>query len=332
MFHRCFRDAGLDQLDPASVEDRVVGRSRHGHRPSQVVGDTQTHLPTIAYGAFMDQLNGRTAVITGAASGIGAALAGRFGSAGMNLVLADIEPGPLEEVAVQLSDRGVEVATVVCDVSKGPDVDHLAAAAVGRFERVHLLCNNAGVGAGGMVAQMSEDDWAWVLGVNLWGVIHGLRAFLPGMLAHGEPAHVVNTASVAGLVATPFMGAYNASKFAVVAISETLYHEMGLAGGSVGVSVLCPGWVNTRIHEASRNRPGGSTGAPEGASLLAGVLASGLAPERVADEVHDAVLANRFYVLTHPEMTSGIERRMKAIVGGTNPEVSLGELLGGSGQ
>lgn len=292
----------------------------------------ETHLSTIAYGAPMDQLTGRTAVITGAASGIGAALARRFAAAGMNLVLADIEPGPLDEVAGELSDQGVDLVTVVCDVSRGDDVDRLAAAAVDRFERVHLLCNNAGVGAGGMVAQMTEDDWAWVLGVNLWGVIHGLRAFLPGMLAHGEPAHVVNTASVAGLLATPFMGAYNASKFAVVAISETLYHEMGLSGGSVGVSVLCPGWVNTRIHEASRNRPGASAEASDGAGLLAGVLASGMAPERVADAVHDAVVANRFYVLTHPEMTPGVERRMKAIVEGSNPEVTLGELLGGSGQ
>ena len=301
-----------------------------------MMGDAQTHVSTIAYGALMDQLTGRTAVITGAASGIGAALARRFSRAGMKLVLADIEPGPLEAVAGELSERGTDVLTVVCDVSKGADVDHLAEAAVDRFERVHLLCNNAGVGAGGMVAQMTEDDWAWVLGVNLWGVIHGLRAFLPGMLAHGEPAHVVNTASVAGLVATPFMGAYNASKFAVVAISETLYHEMGLSGGTVGVSVLCPGWVNTRIHEASRNRPGAAAGgtdaAADGAGLLAGVLASGMAPEEVADQVHDAVVANRFYVLTHPEMTPGIERRMKAIVEGTNPEVSLGELLGGSGQ
>jgi len=297
-----------------------------------MMGDTETHLPTIAYGAPMDQLTGRTAVITGAASGIGAALARRFASEGMKLVLADIEAGPLDVVAGELSGRGVEVATVVCDVSKGADVDHLAEVAVERFERVHLLCNNAGVGAGGMVAQMTEDDWAWVLGVNLCGVIHGLRAFLPGMLAHGEPAHVVNTASVAGLVATPFMGAYNASKFAVVAISETLYHEMGLSGGTVGVSVLCPGWVNTRIHEASRNRPGVAPGATDGASMLAGVLASGMAPERVAEEVHDAVVTNRFYVLTHPEMTPGIERRMKAIVEGANPEVSLGELLGGSGQ
>ena len=280
----------------------------------------------------MDQLTGRTAVITGAASGIGAALARRFGAAGMNLVLADIEPGPLGEVASELSGGGTEVATVVCDVSKGAEVDQLAAAAVERFERVHLLCNNAGVGAGGMVAQMTEDDWAWVLGVNLWGVIHGLRAFLPGMLAHGQPAHVVNTASVAGLIATPFMGAYNASKFAVVAISETLYQEMGLSGSSVGVSVLCPGWVNTRIHEASRNRPGAAPGPADGAGLLAGMLASGMAPEQVAEAVYDAVVANRFYVLTHPEMTPGVERRMKAIVEGTNPEVSLGELLGGSGQ
>ena len=297
-----------------------------------MMGYAQTHRSTIAYGAGMDQLSGGTAVITGAASGIGAAMARRFGRAGMKLVLADIEPGPLDEVAAELAGSGVEVAAFTCDVSKGADVDRLAEAAVDRFGAIHLLCNNAGVGAGGLIAQMSEDDWSWVLGVNLWGVIHGLRAFLPGMLAHGEPAHVVNTASVAGMVATPFMGAYNASKFAVVAISETLFQEMGLSGGSVGVSVLCPGWVNTRIHEASRNRPGAPSGAADGTGLLAGVLAAGMAPDQVAEAVHDAVVNNRFYILTHPEMTPGIERRMKAIIEGSNPDVSLGELLGGSGQ
>jgi short-subunit dehydrogenase len=147
------------------------------------------------------------------------------------------------------------------------------------------------------------------------------------MLAHGEPAHVVNTASVAGLMAGPFMGPYNASKFAVVAISETLYNEMGLSGAKVGVSVLCPGWVNTRIHESARNRPGGPREGVEGSGLLAGIIASGLAPDKVAEAVHSAVLENRFYILTHPDMNAGIESRMKAILSCDNPQVRMGELF-----
>ncbi|HZU72004.1 MAG TPA: SDR family NAD(P)-dependent oxidoreductase [Acidimicrobiales bacterium] len=275
----------------------------------------------------MEQLEGRVGVITGAASGIGAAMARRFSRAGMKLVLADIEPEPLKKVADELRASGTEVEAVPTDVSVGAQVDALAEAAEAAFGKVHLLCNNAGVGSGGLIAQLGEDDWSWVLGVNLWGVIHGLRAFLPRMMAHGEPAHVVNTASVAGLMAAPFMGPYNASKFAVVAISETLYHEMGLTGSKVGVSVLCPGWVNTRIHESSRNRPGGGPSGLEGGGMLAAVLASGLPPEKVAEEVHSAVVENRLYILTHPEMTAGIETRMKAIVAGQNPQVGLGELL-----
>jgi NAD(P)-dependent dehydrogenase (short-subunit alcohol dehydrogenase family) len=282
----------------------------------------------------MEQLEGKVAVITGAASGIGAALAHRFGAAGMKLVLADIEPGPLDAVASELRSAGQQVTAVPTDVSVGAQVDALAAAAGEAYGPVHLLCNNAGVGAGGLIAQLSEQDWSWVLGVNLWGVIHGLRAFLPGMLAHGEAAHVVNTASVAGLLASPFMGPYNASKFAVVAISETLYQEMGLSGGRVGVSVLCPGWVRTRIGESARNRPGGPGQGPpggDGSGVLAEVLASGLDPAVVAGAVHDAVVANRFYVLTHPEMTGGVEARMRSILTGENPALGFGELLAGGG-
>ncbi|MHB1924199.1 MAG: SDR family NAD(P)-dependent oxidoreductase [Acidimicrobiales bacterium] len=275
----------------------------------------------------MEQLAGGTAVVTGAASGIGAALARCWAEAGMNVVLADIEPDPLEAMAEELLAEGARVLAVPTDVSSAGSVDALAKAAEAEFGPVHLLCNNAGVGGGGLIATLSEADWDWVLGVNLWGVIHGLRAFLPGMLAHGQPAHVVNTASVAGLITTPFMGPYNASKFAVVAISETLYHEMRMTGTAVGVSVLCPGWVRTRIHESSRNRPGGSV-APVGEGLLSSVIASGLDPAQVAGAVRAAVVADHFYVLTHPEMTPAVEARMEAIVSGRNPELRAGGLFG----
>ena len=267
-------------------------------------------------------------MVTGAASGIGRAMAERFAAAGMRLVLGDVEVGPLEEVATALRDGGAEVLAVPVDVSDGDAVDALAAAA----GPTHVLCNNAGVGGGGPIAEISTADWEWVLGVNLWGVIHGLRAFLPGMLAHGEPAHVVNTASMAGLVAGPMMGPYNATKFAVVAISETLHHEMAMTGADVGVSVLCPGWVNTRIHESGRNRPAaagpGREIDPDRAALMASVLASGLDPADVAAQVEQAILDRRFWILTHPEMKEGIERRMRSILDEANPTLHLGSLLG----
>lgn len=279
----------------------------------------------------MEELDGKVAVVTGAASGIGAALAGRFVSEGMRVVLADVEIGPLQEAADKLAADGADVLAVPTDVSRGDDVDRLAAAAAEAFGPVHVLCNNAGVGAGGLLADLTTEDWEWVLGVNLWGVIHGLRAFLPGMLAHGEPGHVVNTASLAGLVSAPMMGPYGASKFAVVGISEALYHELQLTGSRIGASVLCPGWVNTQIHASERNRPAGLGGANAGlgvdgdprAEMLRAILASGMAPDAVADLVLGAIRDGRFYVLTHPEMTPAVEVRMRGILDGHNPKLSL---------
>jgi NAD(P)-dependent dehydrogenase (short-subunit alcohol dehydrogenase family) len=274
----------------------------------------------------MQELSGRNAVVTGAASGIGRALASRFAAAGMRVVMADIEEPALEAAADELAAGGAEVLPVVTDVSDGGSVDALAKAADAAFGPVHLLCNNAGVGAGGLLSELTTADWQWVLGVNLWGVIHGTRAFLPGMLAHGQAGHIVNTASLAGHVAGPFMAPYSASKFAVVALSETLHHEMAMGQAAIGVSVLCPGWVNTSIHRSERNRPealGGGAGAADDprAALLSGVLESGLAPARVAELVEGAVREGRFYVFTHPELMPAVAARAERILAGENPSL-----------
>ncbi len=271
----------------------------------------------------MDELVGRVAVVTGAASGIGRALAERWAAEGMRVVMADIEKEPLTEAADALRDKGCDVLAVPTDVSVGAQVDALAEVARDAYGGVHLLCNNAGVGTGGPVTELTTEDWEWVLGVNLWGVIHGLRAFLPGMLASGEEGHVVNTASLAGLVGAPWMAPYAASKYAVVGISECLYHE--LMPTRVAISVLCPAWVNKNIHRSFRNRPahlGGGRPQNEGTALteaLAQVLATGMAPETVADHVADAVRRRRFWVLTHPDVLPTVEARAAGIVAGENP-------------
>ena len=271
---------------------------------------------------------GRTAVVTGAASGIGFALVERFAADGARVVMADIEAAALDQAADRLRDQGAQIHPVVTDVSDGDAVDALAAEAVDTYGPVHLLCNNAGVGAGGLTWDLTTKAWEWVLGVNLWGVIHGLRAFLPGMLAHGEAGHVVNTASMAGHVSAPFMAPYSASKFAVVAISEALFHELAMTDASVGVSVLCPGWVDTNIHASERNRPGDAAAdgaAPAGipSDMLRQVLAAGMAPGEVASLVADAVRDDTFYVLTHPDMVPAVQTRADAIVGGRDPQLSM---------
>jgi NAD(P)-dependent dehydrogenase (short-subunit alcohol dehydrogenase family) len=271
----------------------------------------------------MERLAGRVAVVTGAASGIGLAIAGRFAAEGMNIVLADVEEAALAAAEKELREAGADVLGVPTDVSKGEQVDEWARAAVHRFGAVHLVCNNAGVGGGGPMVELETADWAWVLGVNLWGVIHGIRAFLPILLEQDE-AHIVNTASMAGLVAAPFMGPYTASKFAVVAISESLVREMALGGTHVGVSVLCPGWVNTNIGESERNRPA-DLARPQPAEdspmrqMLQQFLASGMDPGEVADQVADAVRTGRFYILTHPDAAAAVENRAQDIMQGRTP-------------
>ena len=273
----------------------------------------------------MKDLNGRVAVITGAASGIGLAMAKRFAASGMSVVMADIEQSALDSAAAEVvATGGTEVLAARVDVSDAAAVEDLAEQTFARFGATHVLCNNAGVGGGGAQATLSVAEWNWVLGVNLHGVVHGIASFLPRMMASGEEGHVVNTASMAGHLAFSGMGPYNASKYAVVGISESLYHE--LAGSPIGVSVLCPGWVNTRIAESSRNRPAGvpeRMARPEDlarSEYVASVLAAGLPPSAIADLVHDAVVDETFWIFSHPEMLDGVRQRADDILAGRNPE------------
>ena len=267
----------------------------------------------------MKELSGKVAVVTGAASGIGRALADAFAAEGMHLVMADIEEEPLAVAAKEAEEGGTRVLAMRTDVSKGDDVDALAARALEEFGAVHVVCNNAGVGSGGTMWELTEADWQWTLGVNLWGVIHGIRAFVPHLVKQNE-GHVVNTGSIAGLTSAPMMGPYNASKHAVVTISETLHRELGLNGSAVRVSVLCPGFVQTRIAESDRNRPEHLRNPVQaeieevGRELLRQIIATGLSPEEVARQVVDAVKHDRFYVLPHPDMKSLVRTRMDDIL------------------
>ncbi len=270
----------------------------------------------------MNEFTDKVAVVTGAASGIGRAIAEGCAQQGMKVVLADVEVAALEEVEDSLRGQGAEVLAVPTDVSDAASVATLADKTLSHFGAVHLLCNNAGVAVGGPIWEAAVADWEWVLGVNLWGVIHGVRTFVPLMLQQAEPCHIVNTASIAGLVSTPGLGVYNVTKHGVVTLSETLYQELQAAGSQIGVSVLCPGWVKTRIGESERNRPGG-TATDEPASLggsgIAKAIAHGLAPDAVATQVLAAIREGRFYVLTHPDMLSFIEQRHEDIQLGCNP-------------
>jgi len=274
----------------------------------------------------MRELAGKVAVITGAASGIGRALAGRCAAEGMRLALADIEAPALELAAAELRAGGTEVLAVRTDVSRWEDVAALARSVVDAYGAAHLVCNNAGVAAGGTVWETRLEDWRWVLGVNLWGVIHGVRAFTPILLARKE-GHIVNTASIQGLITHhPFSSNYQVSKHAVLGLSEQLHHE--LAGTGVGVSVLCPGWVRTQIADASRNRPDYAPISAPGAfspaqeetlEQCAEALRRGDDPERMAAAVLAAVREERFYVLPHPQWLPYVRARMEGILDGRAP-------------
>ena len=263
----------------------------------------------------MEVLAGRVAVVTGAASGLGRAMAVRFAGEGMRLVLADIEPEPLRALEQELADRGSDVVADVVDVSRAEDIDRLATVAFERFGAVHVLCNNAGVVKRARSWALTEDDWRWVLGVDLWSVVHAVRAFVPRMLALGEPGHLVNTASMAGLLPIPNLAAYSVAKSGVVALSEVLQLDLDAEGAQIGVSVLCPGFIPTRITESERNRPtqlGDTSSAPPVARTTAGVTPT-MDADEVAGQVVDAIRANRFWILTHDDYREVIRDRAAGI-------------------
>jgi NAD(P)-dependent dehydrogenase (short-subunit alcohol dehydrogenase family) len=265
----------------------------------------------------MNTLRGRTAAVTGAASGLGRAMALAFADEGMALALADVDEKGLVLTKEEVEKKGVKASSMRVDVSKAEEVDAFAAS----LKDVHLVCNNAGVSPVGPLWENTAADWQWALGVNLWGVIHGVRAFVPRLLAQGE-GHVVNTASVAGLISPPGMGVYNVTKHAVVALSESLHHDLRVQGSPVGVSVLCPAYVPTGISNSERNRPKELQNSSKKSSqqeMLAQHLKKAVSSGKLtADDVARAVVAaikeNRFYILTHPRIKGAIQARMEDIL------------------
>jgi NAD(P)-dependent dehydrogenase (short-subunit alcohol dehydrogenase family) len=275
----------------------------------------------------MRELRDKVAVVTGGASGIGRAMVDRFAAAGMKVVVADVEPKALAAAERELAAAGHAVLAVATDVSKPADVDALADRTLARFGKVHVVCNNAGVSVGGPMWEHTLDDWRWVLGVNLWGVIHGVRTFVPIMLRQNEPAHVVNTASLAGLSSNPFLGVYNVTKHGVVTLSETLAQELATVGAPIKVSVLCPGFVQTKIAESSRNRPGDLADGADRARpeaferMVRAAVAAGMPAADVGVLVASAIREERFYILPHPELTATrVRARMQDILEGRTPE------------
>lgn len=257
---------------------------------------------------------GRVAVVTGAASGLGRAMADRFAAEGMRVVLSDVDAGGVRDAASELSERGADVHAVVTDVSRGEEVDRLADEAFERFGAVHVLCNNAGVVKSARAWALTVEDWQWVLGVDLWSVIHGIRAFVPRMIAQDDGGHVVNTASMTGLLPMPRLAAYSAAKSAVVALSESLFHDLHAEGIDIGVSVFCPGFVATRITDSARNRPTAlaATAPASGRRTVEGVQAT-LTADDAAGQVVDAVRAGRFWVLTHDEYREVVLDRARGV-------------------
>jgi NAD(P)-dependent dehydrogenase (short-subunit alcohol dehydrogenase family) len=285
----------------------------------------------------MDQVTGKVAVVTGGASGIGLALARRFATEGMRVVIADVEKDALdvalEDLAGDFGDGNV--AAVPTDVRDPEAVEALAAATFERFGTAHVVCNNAGVAVGGFSWEVPADRWRWIVDVNLMGVVNGIRAFVPRLIEQGE-GHVVNTASIAGMVTAPLMSPYLATKHAVVALSESLHFDLQVTGhgDEVGVSVLCPEWVRTRIARAERNRPDGVSpmtlpgsdgevvpdtdegGAP---SIIGALVDNGIDPAEVAGLVLDAIVRRRFWIFTHDTSLVSVRARFDAITSGGQP-------------
>jgi NAD(P)-dependent dehydrogenase (short-subunit alcohol dehydrogenase family) len=265
-------------------------------------------------------VKGKTAVVTGGASGIGRGIVRCLAGQGMNVVLADIEQDPMDEVVAELATRGSEAIGIRTDVSKLEQVEALAAAAVERFGAVHVLCNNAGVGVSNPVGATSMEDWRWTLDIDLWGPIHGVHVFLPLMERQGE-GHINSTASMAGLYAGASLGAYNVAKHGVVALMASLERDLRLAGSPVRASVLCPGPINTNIVVSERNRPAESAAqhAESDAGkkfwdILTKTLSEGMNPDEVGPMILDAVANDKFWVLTHPEMASWVTKQSEKMV------------------
>lgn len=270
----------------------------------------------------MQNLAQKIAVITGAAEGIGKAIALQCAAEQMKLVLADIDADKLAATVAEISASGVEVFGQVTDVAKSEQMDALAQAAFSRFGNVHLLVNNAGVAIAKNAWETSEQDWHWLMGINLYGVTNALRAFIPRMLELGEEGHIVNTASIAGLISEPSLAAYNVSKFGVVTLSEGLHYDLKLRGANIHVSVLCPAWVNTRIAESERHRAAedrtdvsklDKVSAKMGLAVIKAVQA-GISVEQVASATMTAVQNQQFYIITHPHTLQGVEIRMQDIL------------------
>jgi NAD(P)-dependent dehydrogenase (short-subunit alcohol dehydrogenase family) len=273
----------------------------------------------------MREFAGKTAFVTGGAAGIGLALGRAFARSGMKVMLADIETDALQAAVKSLQEISPDIRGTICDVADAQSVERAAQAAFDAFGRVHVVCNNAGVAAGGGIDHISLDNWRWVIDVNLMGVLHGIRSFLPHIRAHGEGGHIVNTASMAGMENELGFSPYGASKFAVVSMSEGL--AMQLEPHGIGVSVLCPSFVRTRIGESGRNRPGryGQSKpldpASPAAAMVAGIatqIEAGIDPASVAARVLTAIRENELYIFTHPGMRAKVEARFAAILAATD--------------
>ncbi|MGL4808855.1 MAG: SDR family oxidoreductase [Giesbergeria sp.] len=280
---------------------------------------------------MIDNFAGKTAVLTGAGSGFGLECARIGARLGMNLVLVDVQQDALDAAAAEMRAAGSQVLACRVDVSNAAQMEQLGADVLARFGAPHLVFNNAGVGSGGLIWENSVQDWEWVLGVNLMGVVHGVRVFTPMMLeaARNNPAwrgHIVNTASMAGLLTPPNMGVYNVSKHAVVSLSETLYQDLSLVSDQVGASVLCPYFVPTGINDSHRNRPGAlAADKPTrsqliGQAMISKAVSSGkVTAAEVAQKVFDAVAAGQFYIFSHPQALGAVRTRMEDIVQVRNP-------------
>jgi NAD(P)-dependent dehydrogenase (short-subunit alcohol dehydrogenase family) len=269
----------------------------------------------------MKDFKGKTAFVTGGASGIGLAMARAFGRQGMNVVIADIEDAPAKAAVERLASEQIKAVAIHCDVGERNNLRAAALEAVSAFGKVHVVCNNAGVGAGGEIGKVPERDWDWIVDVNLKSVYYGVETFLPLIRGHGEGGHFVNTASIAGLISGPGMEPYSATKYAVVAMSEGWAMQLG--GSNIGMSVLCPGFVRTRIHESARTKQarfGGTEDAeamaPERREMITKAIETGIDPDVVGARVVEAVRDNQLYIFTDPRFKDVVEMRFAAIRNG----------------